>query len=75
MLENFVFENIPKDWTIQCELKGVNGDTLQTEVTAFLQAYKNYFKKGSWEIYIRTDNLGKSDPGKQTRNPATRKNN
>jgi len=44
MLENFIFENIPKDWAIQCELKGVNEDTSWTEVCAFLQTCEKYFK-------------------------------
>ena len=37
MLEIFVFENIPKDWIMQCRLKGVNENTSWTELLAFLQ--------------------------------------
>ena len=45
ILENFVFENIPKNWIMQCELKFVNEDTSWTEVLAFLQTCEKYFKK------------------------------
>ena len=68
MMENFVLENIPKDWRIQAELKGFSENTPWAEMLTFLQTCEKYLKKVQPKEERTTSNKGTHDTDSNTNN-------